>query len=85
MTTSWAPDGPPPPPPAGRKYKERKGEKKGKHTRDTISKEKEQWGFCEFPVRDDCLRFVVPISTAEIECFETDEPIGATVVPYLVG
>jgi hypothetical protein len=58
--------------------------KKGKHTRDTISKEKEQWGVGEFPVWEDRLRFVVPISTAEIVS-RSVEPIGATVGSYLVG
>lgn len=58
--------------------------KKGIHTRDTISKEKEQRGVGEFPVWEDCLRFVVPISAAEIMS-RIDEPIGATIDSYLVG
>ncbi len=44
--------------------------KKGKRTRDAISKEKEQRGVCEFPVWEDCLGFVVPISTAGIVCLD---------------
>jgi hypothetical protein len=35
-------------------------------TRDAISEEKKEWGVWEAPVREDCLRLVVPVSTAEI-------------------
>lgn len=54
--------------------------KKGKHTRDTISKEEEQWGVGEFPVWEDCLGFVVPISAAEIECLEQMSRLGQQLV-----
>jgi len=75
MTTSWAFDEPPL---IGEKIFKKK--KKRKHTRDTISEEKEQWGVCEFPVWEDCLRFVVPISTAEIECLAQMSRLGQPLV-----